>query len=478
MSLRNPFLRMDTGGRAEIKGGAPAYKTGRFKMALSGVEIFKLLPKTNCKKCGFPTCLAFAMKLAQRQASLDACPDVSEEAKKLLGEASAPPIRPITLGAGGKAVKMGEETVLYRHEKKFVNPCVFAVEIKDTASEAEAIKVIEGVLDSEIDRVGQKLRVDAILLSNASNDPGALESLALLVSKKAPDVPVIVSTKDPVAGEAAIKLFSDKKPLLYGANKDNVEAMAKVAAQYKVALGVSAKGLEELSALTEKAKSLGIEDLVIDPQAGSAREIIEDNTLIRRASLKKNFKPLGYPVMTFAQRGDGLHESLIAALGVAKYSSIVVLSGIEKWKSLALFTLRQNIYTDPQVPMQVEQKIYSLGEATPQSPLMITTNFSLTYFIVSGEVENSKVPSRLAVMDCEGLSVLTAWAAGKFTASKIAQFIKESGIEDEIKHRELIIPGYVAILSGAIEDKLEGWKVTVGPREANGIPAFLRARAA
>lgn len=447
-------------------------------MALTGVEIFKLLPKTNCKKCGFPTCLAFAMKLAQRQASLDVCPDVSEDAKKILGEASAPPIRPISLGAGAKAVKMGEETVLFRHEKKFVNPCAFAVEIKDTMSETEALKIIEGVLDSEIDRVGQKLRVDAILLSNASGDPGALESLSLLVSQKAPDVPVIISTADPVAAEAAIKLHADKKPLLYGADKNNLDAMAKVAAQYKAALGIKGNGLDELSTLTEKAKSAGVEDMVIDSGARTAKEIIQDNTLIRRAALKKNFKPLGYPVITFAQREDGMFESLIAGLGVAKYSSIVVLSSIEKWKNLALFTLRQNIYTDPQVPMQVEQKVYDFGSPTAQSPLLITTNFSLTYFIVSGEVDNSKVPSRLAVMDCEGLSVLTAWAAGKFTASKIAQFIKESGIEGQIAHRELIIPGYVAILSGAIEDKLEGWKVTVGPREANALPAFLKSRAA
>jgi acetyl-CoA decarbonylase/synthase complex subunit gamma len=217
--------------------------------------------------------------------------------------------------------------------------------------------------------------------------------------------------------------------------------------------------------------------MVIDGGARSAKEILRDNTLVRRAAIKKNFKPLGYPVISFAQRDDSMLEALVASLGIAKYASIVVVNSIEKWKNLALFTLRQNIYTDPQVPMQVEQKIYKLGEPTPESPLMITTNFSLTYFIVSGEAENSKVPCRLAVMDSEGLSVLTAWAAGKFTASKIATFIQESGIENEIKHRELIIPGYVAILSGSIEEKLPGWKVTVGPREANALPAFLRSRA-
>jgi len=447
-------------------------------MALTGVEIFKLLPKTNCKKCGFPTCLAFAMKLAQRQASLDSCPDVSEEAKQKLGEASAPPVRPVVIGSGEKAVKMGEETVLFRHDKRFVNPCAFALEIKDTLTEADINNKVREVISSEIDRVGQKLRVDAIALVNDSNDAGKFESAAKLIAREAPEIPVIICTTNPQAADAAAKLFTDRKPVIYGVNTENTEGMVNVAKSYKATLGVAAKSLDELSGLTEKIKSLGIEDMVIDSGARKAKEILEHNTLIRRTAIKKNFKPLGYPVITFAQREDSLVESLIAATGVSKYSSIIVLSSIEKWKNLALFTLRQNIYTDPQVPMQVEQKVYKVGEPTQESPLFVTTNFSLTYFIVSGEIENSKVPGYLAVMDCEGLSVLTAWAAGKFTASKIAQFIKESEVENNIKHRELIIPGYVAILSGALEDKLEGWKITVGPREANGIPAFLKSRAA
>jgi acetyl-CoA decarbonylase/synthase complex subunit gamma len=446
-------------------------------MALSGVEIFKLLPKTNCKKCGHPTCLAFAMKLAQRQATLDSCPDVSEEAKKVLGEASAPPVRPIAFGAGDKAVKMGEETVLFRHDKKFVNPCVLAVEIKDSLSESEISEIAERVVQSEIDRVGQKLRIDAIALTNASGEAGKFETAARTVAAKAAGVPVILNTQNVEAAEAAVKAFADKRPIIYGTNSSNVEAMANIAKTHKAILGVVANGLDELSALTEKVKGLGVEDMVIDSGARKAKEIIENNTLIRRAAIKKNFKPLGFPIINFVQRDDSLHEALLGVIGVAKYASILVLGSIEKWKNLALFTLRQNIYTDPQVPMQVEQKVYNIGEPKAESPLFITTNFSLTYFIVSGEIENSKVASRLAVMDCEGLSVLTAWAAGKFTASKIAQFISESGVEKDIASKELIIPGYVAILSGSIEDKLPGWKITVGPREANAIPAFLKTRA-
>jgi len=445
-------------------------------MALTGVEIFKLLPKTNCKKCGQPTCLAFAMKLAQRQASLDQCPDVSEDAKKLLGEASAPPVRPMTLGAGDRAVKMGEETVLFRHEKKFVNPPAIALEIEDTENADSINKKIEDVLASEIDRVGQKLRIDAICLTNASGDPGKLAELAGAVSAKAPAVAAVICTAKPDAAEAALKHFTGKNTVLYGANKDNLEAMAGKAKAAKAILGIAATSLDELTDLTEKAKGFGIEDMVIDSGARKAGEILRDNTLIRRGAIKKNIKAVGYPSINFAMRDDSLLEALVAGLAVSKYGSIVVVNSAEKWKNLALFSLRQNIYTDPQVPMQVKQDIYKIGEPGPEAPFLVTTNFSLTYFIVSGEVENSRVPARLAVLDSEGLSVLTAWAAGKFTASKIAQFVKESGVENDLKHRELIIPGYVAILSGAIEDKLEGWKITVGPREANALPAFLRSR--
>ena len=322
------------------------------------------------------------------------------------------------------------------------------------------------------------MRIDAIAITNDSNNAERFESAAQNVATKAPTIPVILCTTKPQAAESAVKHFAGKKPIIYGVDSTNIEAMVNITKTTKITLGVKAQGIEELADMTEKVKSLGVEDMVIDSGARTAKEILEYNTLIRRAAIKKNFKPLGYPTITFAQREDTMLEALIAGLGVAKYSSIVVLNSIEQWKNLALFTLRQNIYTDPQVPMQVEQKIYKIGEPSYDSPLFITTNFSLTYFIVSGEVENSKVPSYLAVMDCEGLSVLTAWAAGKFTAAKIAEFIKESGVENEINHREIIIPGYVAILSGAIEDKLEGWKITVGPREANGIPAFLRSRTA
>lgn len=443
-------------------------------MALTGVQIFKLLPKTNCKKCGFPTCLAFAMKLAQGGVELSACPDVSDEAVQTLGAASAPPIRSFALGTGDKAVKMGGENVLFRHDKKFINPCALAINIADTLSDDDLAAKAAAVANTEIDRVGQKLRIDAISVEYASGDTSKYEAAVKLVAEKAPDAAIILNCSDAAAAEAAVKAIADRKPLICGATDATAEAMAAIAKTNSVPLVASADGLEALSSLTEKIKGLGVEDIVLDSGAKTAKDIIEHNTQIRRSALKKSFKPLGYPIINFVIRDDSILEASIASVAIAKFASIVVLSSIEQWKNLAIFTLRQNIYTDPQVPMQVEQKIYEITEPTADSPLMITTNFSLTYFIVSGEIENSKVPSRLAVMDCEGLSVLTAWAAGKFTAAKIANFITESGVADQVSNKELILPGQVAILSGALEDKLEGWKITVGPREANAIPTYLK----
>jgi len=444
-------------------------------MALSGVEIFKHLPKTNCKKCGFPTCLAFAMKLAAKQATLDDCPDASEEAKSFLGAASEPPIKGVTIGAGDKALKVGEETVMFRHEKKFVNPCGLALAIKDTDGDLEA--KAESVQNSEMDRVGQMLRVELVALINDSGDAAKFAEAAEKVAAKAPDAGIVLCTTDSAAAEAAATKLKGKAPMIYGANADNHEAMVGVAKGTGASLGVVADSVEAVAELTEKIKGMDFKDMAIDPSPKSPKEMLEAYTIIRRAALKKDVKAVGYPIVSLCMDDDPDMEMAKASIAVAKYGSIVVLNSIESARAVALIALRQNIYTDPQVPMQVSQDIYQVGEPSADAPLMITTNFSLTYFIVLGEVENSKVPSWLAVMDVEGLSVLTAWAAGKFTASKIAQFINESGVADKVTHKELIIPGYVAVLSGALEDKLPGWKITVGPREANALPAFLKNKA-
>lgn len=441
-------------------------------MKLSGIEIFKLLPKTNCKKCGFPTCLAFAMKVAQGQVDIENCPDISEKTKEKLKEASTPPIRGFEFGPDTNRVKIGEETVLFRHEKRFINPTVLALKISDID---ENIKlVVEDLLNSAVERVGQIFKIDALFLENSSGSANNFLKSLEKINSKSNQIPFIFGIKNPDVAEEVLKNVKNQRPILFGANETNISEVSDIAKKFDVPLVVSAKGIQKIIPLIEIARSKGVEDLIIDTIPQTAGEILTDNTIIRRTALKKVLKSLGYPIITFADRDNDFYETVIASLAILKYSSIVVLSSIPKWKNLTLFTLKQNIYSDPQVPMQVKQDIYKIGEPDGNSPVIVTTNFALTFFLVKGEIENSKVPTWLAIMDCDGLSVLTAWAAGKFSASRVAQFIKESRIEEKLNHRELIIPGYVAMLKGAIEEKLSGWKVIVGTKEASGIPAFLR----
>ncbi|MEW6088798.1 MAG: acetyl-CoA decarbonylase/synthase complex subunit gamma [bacterium] len=443
-------------------------------MALSGIEIFKYLPKTNCGKCKFPTCLAFAMKLAVKQASLDSCPDVSSEAKAKLSEASAPPIRLVTIGTGENAVSVGEETVMFRHEKTFYHTPGFAVVISDKSTDNEIARKIEETKNAAVERVGQHLKVDLITIENESGDiqvfSNAVKKIAGLTS-----LPLILKSDNADAMKSALPVVSGKRPLLSAANESNYENMAKLAKENNCPLVVSAPDLEKLTALSEKISALGIKDIILDPQTAKAKDIIEKNTIIRRSAIRKSFRPLGYPIISFFHKtGDNMLETMLASISIAKYGSIIALSSPEIWKVLPLFALRQNIYTDPQKPMKVEPKIYKIGEPDKNSPLMVTTNFSLTYFLVAGEIENSKVSAWLAVQDSEGLSVMTAWAAGKFSAGTIAALITSLKAGELVSHKKLILPGYVSVLSGSLQEKLPDWKIIVGPREANAIPVFLK----
>jgi acetyl-CoA decarbonylase/synthase complex subunit gamma len=442
-------------------------------MALTGIEIFKHLPKTNCKECGFPTCLAFAMKLAAKQATLEDCPHASDEAKEFLGAASAPPVGKVVIGTGDAAWTLGEETVLFRHEKKFVNPSAYTIKIADNDPELEA--KVKAIADFKVDRVGVDYGVNLIAVTDASGDGATFSAAVQKVAAAAPRLGIVLASQNADVLAAGLSAADGKKPLVYGATADNVDQLLPLVKD-KAALVVRSGDLNELSAMAEKAVGAGVKELILDPMPGNAREALERFTIIRRLAVKKNYKPFGYPILMDAGNEDPQLEGALATLGTMKYASVILLDTLEAWQMLGLLTGRLNIYTDPQKPMQVDQKVYEIGGVNGDSPLIVTTNFALTYFIVAGEIENSKVPTRLAVQDVEGLSVLTAWAAGKFTASKIAEFIKESGVEGKLNKKEVILPGYVAVLSGALEDKLGGdWKVVVGPREANQLPQFLKS---
>jgi acetyl-CoA decarbonylase/synthase complex subunit gamma len=445
-------------------------------MGLTGIQIFKLLPKTNCKECGVPTCLAFAMNLAAGKAELASCPYVSEDAKAMLSEASAPPIRPLAVGAGDNVVKIGGETVLFRHEKTFVNKPGFAILMSDTMPEAEVNARLKRFKELKYERVGLTLRPEMIAVKNDSGDPAKFEALIKKVKAETDAALILISDKVD-AMTAGVKACADRIPLIYAANNGNSEAFAGLAKENKCPLAVKSDNLNTLASLSDKLTAAGLKDLVLDSGSRTLRKTFEDQIFIRRAALNQKNRSLGFPTITFPceMTKDPMKEALIAAAMVAKYAGIIVLSDFQGESLFPLLVERLNIYTDPQRPMMMQQGIYPLGNPAEDSPVLITTNFSLTYFIVSGEIESSRVPTWLLVMDTEGLSVLTAWAAGKFVGDAIGAFVKKSGITDKVKHRKVVIPGAVAAISGDLEEELgSGWEVKIGPREAAHIPAFLK----
>ena len=444
-------------------------------MALSGIDILKMLPKTNCQVCGFPTCMAFAMKLAAGQAELDACPDVTDEAREKLEEASAPPIRPVVIGTGDNVLKIGGETVIFRHEKTFVNKPGIGLLITDAMDEAEVDAKLKKFKELEYERVGLILKGDIIALKDTTGDSSKM--IKLIEKAKGVGLTTLVLMSDNAGVLAkAVKAAADLRPLIYAATADNVEDLGKLAIENKCPLAVRGKNLDEVAALTSKLTEMKLKDIVIDTGARNLRQAFLDHIAVRRAALVSKFRPLGFPTIVFPceMASDPMQESVFASTFIPKYGGIIVLSHVDGHNLFPLTVQRMNIYTDPQRPMATTEGIYEVNNPTEDSPVIITSNFSLTYFIVSGEVESSRVPCWLLIKDTEGLSVLTGWAAGKFVADAIAPFVKKCGIGERIKHKSLVIPGAAAAISGELEEELQGWNIQIGPREAAYLAPLLK----
>jgi len=443
-------------------------------MALTGLQIQKLLPKTNCKECGSNTCLAFAMKLAAKKAELSECPYASDEAKRVLGAASEPPVREIALGAE-KNLKLGAETVLYRHEKTFVHQTALAVNINDSDAPAARAQALAAIRDYSLVRVGETLIVDMVAITQKGSDAAAFASVAKEARETAKR-PLVLIGKDVDALRAAATAVKGSGSVLVAPTAAASEALVDVAKENGHALAVTAPDLDGIVALTANIKLKGFNDLILNFQTFSMAEQLQTNSIARRTALKDNYKPLGYPSLHVVTNENFLEGSVEAMIEICRYGGICVLPQLDAAQISALMALRMNIYTDPQKPIQVEPKVYPIGEPKADAPVFVTTNFSLTYFIVSGEIENSGTSAWLVVPECEGMSVLTAWAAGKFSGASIGKFMKESGIEKQVTTRQVVIPGYVAQISGELEESLPGWKVLVGPQEAGDIESFVKAK--
>jgi len=441
-------------------------------MALTGLDIYKLLPKTNCKDCGFATCLAFAMALAQKKVSLDKCPHVTAEAKQALESASQPPIKLITIGTGDKKLEIGNETVMYRHEQKFYHPTGIGFLVEDTLTDVSFEQKISKINGLSFERVGQVISVNLICLKNTSNNKETfVRAAGKLVSSTSLNIAFYGGNAENLS--EALKACKDKRPLLIWDGSSSADGFIKLAKEFNVPLAITASDPEQAAQITDKAKLSGVEEIIINLKNKSLADTIQDFTFIRRTALKKNFRPLGYPIMAFTNATEPKLELAEAISYVLKYAGIVIVKNTEKEFVLPLLVARQDVYSDPQKPVQVEPKIYEIGKAGKNSPVLVTTNFSITYFTVAGEVEASKVPSYILCCDSEGMSVLTAWAAEKFTPEKIDEFVKKFGVDKIVAHKKLVIPGYVSVMSGRLEE-ITGWKISVGPREASGIPNYLR----
>ncbi len=433
----------------------------------TAIEFFKLLPKTNCKDCGQPTCLAFAMQLANQKAKIEDCPHVEQGAKDALAEASAPPVKTIKVG---NRITMGGETVLYRHERRFINPIAYAVTVSDTL-DAEGIKARVAYIRSLcFERVGMQFKADMLSIRNDSGDAAKFKEAVKVVCAVWKD-PFVLESKDPACMAEALSGCKLRVPLIYGADAGNLEAMCRLSKDSKCPLALICPDLETAADMTQKAESLGANNLIIDLSSRNLKELLERQTVARRAAIKKKFKPLGYPMMN--RVGSGEYAVSTAVVSTLKYGSLVIFDDLKPYEALPLFTLRQNIYTDPQVPIQVKQDLYPVGSPDEHSPIMFTTNFSLTYFTVRADIEKSKIPVWLQVVNTEGLSVLTAYSAGKFEPERIRDAFEESGVLSK-SDGVVIVPGLVARISGKLEEAI-GRKVIVGTTESRDIPKHLKS---
>lgn len=441
-------------------------------MAMKALDIFKLLPKTNCKDCGCPTCLAFAMKLAQKQASLEECPHVSDESKAKMEGSSAPPVALVSIGSGDSKLEIGNETVMFRHEETFYHGPGIGTIIPDSLDESALKERLEAVGRLHFVRVGTEIKSNILAVEN---DSGSADRFAAVTGAAAKlGMPLVLMSKDASAIEKALALCADNRPLVHAADSGNWEKFAAVAAAAKAPLAVKASSLEEMAELTEKIKAAGATDLVMDFSSANLCETIQLCTASRRLALKKGNRSLGYPCMAISSSEDEADQVCDCITFISKHAGIVLSRAYREESILPLLTLRQNIYTDPRKPIQCEAKLYSVGAVTKESPLLITTNFSLTYFTVEGEVEASRIPAYIGVIDTDGTSVLTAYASDKMTSEKVAAFLNSDAVKEAVSHRKVIIPGYISVMSGALEEDAKGWQVMVGPREASGISKYLK----
>ena len=444
-------------------------------MGLSGIQIFKMTPKKNCKECGCPTCMAFSMKVAQGAMDISQCPHMSEDALAQLSEATAPPMKTVKIGAGENEFSLGGETILFRHEKTYVSKTRYAVSLCSCMDDAAIDAKLAEIPKVDYERIGERMFAELVYVNYAA-DTDKDRYVEIVKKAAALNRTLILGCKDVELAKAALEVCKEAKPVLNGADASNYAEMSAVATEAGVVLGVTGKDLNELYDTVAALEKAGNKNLILDVGTASIKEAYGNAVQIRRAAVKDQDRTFGYPTLVNVAalaHGDRVMQQALLSMFTMKYGSIVVVETLDYAEALPLFGLRQNVFTDPQKPMKVEPGIYALNGADENSLCLTTVDFALTYFVVSGELERSGVPCNLIISDAGGLSVLTAWAAGKLSSTSVAKYIQEN-VEDKVKCRKLVIPGKVAVLKGDLEAKLPGWEIIVAPLEAVQLVKFLK----
>lgn len=458
---------------------------------VSPMEIYRLLPGTNCKECGEVTCMAFASSLIERDKVVEDCKPLEEdkyrEKREKLIEMMTPPVKEIVVGTGEKAFKIGGEEVMYRHELTFFNQTAFIVDVHDEMTAGEIAEKVSKASQFNIKRIGQELTLQGIAVRSKSDDQTKFSDAVSSVTEKT-DLPMVICSLNPELLEVALEIAADRRPLIYAATEDNWNNVAELALRYKCPVVASSPGdVQGLIDITSNLMDRGIEDIVLDigtyPVGEKFGEMFDNLASLRRLAIEEKVKEVGFPILgvplvAWLVEKDpvkgGVAEATLAASQILRYCDALIVHSLEMWEVLPLLTLRQNVYTDPRVPISVDSGLYKIGSPDENSPVFMTTNFALTYYTVASDLEASNISCYLLVVDTEGLAVEPAMAGTKLTASVVKEALNSSDASSKVKHKSMIIPGMAARISGELEEET-GWQVKVGPIDSSRIKAFLES---
>jgi len=463
---------------------------------ISPIKVVGALPGTNCGKCGEDTCMAFAVKLIDHQVTMPMCTPLYKEkkyAKKLkkLIDIASPPIKSVTIGKGPKAIVIGDEEVLYRHALTFYHPTGIFIDVADDDLD-EVAKKAKAVDEWSIYRLGETFRLDGIAIRCRSGKPDQFAKAVKKAMNAAPDLPIVLCSLDPKVLSAGAAVSAAKNPILYCATKDNWQAVAQIALQYNLPVVAYAEDMSELKSLAVSLNATGITGIVLDPGChigeGNIAETIGKHIMIKRAAIEDEDKAIGYPTLGVTStiyigkeknmaEGERItlayEEGKAAGLMMFNAVNMLIMHNFDEWFQLAMIVVRENIYSDPRINPAVEAKLYEIGNPGPDDPVYLTTNYTMTYYTLKSDLEDMKIPAWLLIIDTEGISVEAGVAGGQFSAGKVAEAIKETGVADKVNHKIIVIPGLAARLSGELE-QLANWTVVVGPRDSSGIPALMK----